>query len=772
MLIIGEFMFNRKYFILVFFIFLIALTSVSAQDISCDVVATQDLNELSVNDNVGQYADGAVIQDADQTADDLINLSECSSAVLQVNDNEGVICVRRDATNAADIYIESGNWGDIGYLKQYKTAGDYFSHAIVTSNGWIIGNGGVTDGSAFRQIESIASEMVVSNQITNDYLSRIYKIISRYSLGHFVIKAANGTYGVVFTNLYHVSKLQSGQYVLCPNVYSMSQKGYYDSSLNPVDAAIKQVYTDDYGVNRRNIMTYHWKLTTSSNGLSYSIDSYASNDDGKGVGRSTAYLADNVYYFNDFHSRNSIPLARDKLFLGNHVFDNSIEVFKLLTPAGACLVGDTVELKYQVNYIAHSNPMVQFALPEGFDFNSATVSKGNYRFDSNRIVVWNLNDCDRSNYITLSLKAVKSGQFDLYHSLDNNFVGSDKLFANDYGAVLSVNDVNKYYKGPERLNICLKDVNGNSIVGESVIININGVDYKKVSDDEGVASLAINLDSGEYLVKVSYNGRFGSDFKQVNVKVSATIGGNDIVKMFRNATQFYAKFIDTSGNPLANQAVTFNINGVFYTRNTDESGTAGLNINLRPGTYILTAYNPVNGEKKGFNITVKALICENHDIVKYYNNTTQYTAKVYNKDGSLAVGKNVTFNINGVFYNRTVDENGTVTLNINLNPGNYIVTAIFEGYGVGNKVAVKTVLLSDDLSMKFQDGSRFNATVLDGQGNPLANQTVIFNINGVFYNKTTADNGVASLNIRLLKGEYIITSMWNSYQVGNKIIIS
>lgn len=772
MLIIGEFMFNRKYFILVFFIFLIALTSVSAQDISCDVVATQDLNELSVNDNVGQYADGAVIQDADQTADDLINLSECSSAVLQVSDNEGVICVRRDATNAADIYIESGNWGDIGYLKQYKTAGDYFSHAIVTSNGWIIGNGGVTDGSAFRQIESIASEMVVSNQITNDYLSRIYKIISRYSLGHFVIKAANGTYGVVFTNLYHVSKLQPGQYVLCPNVYSMSQKGYYDSSLNPVDAAIKQVYTDDYGVNRRNIMTYHWKLTTSSNGLSYSIDSYASNDDGKGVGRSTAYLADNVYYFNDFHSRNSIPLARDKLFLGNHVFDNSIEVFKLLTPAGACLVGDTVELKYQVNYIAHSNPMVQFALPEGFDFNSATVSKGNYRFDSNRIVVWNLNDCDRSNYITLSLKAVKSGQFDLYHSLDNNFVGSDKLFANDYGVVLSVNDVNKYYKGPERLNICLKDVNGNSIVGESVIININGVDYKKVSDDEGVASLAINLDSGEYLVKVSYNGRFGSDFKQVNVKVSATIGGNDIVKMFRNATQFYAKFIDTSGNPLANHAVTFNINGVFYTRNTDESGTAGLNINLRPGTYILTAYNPVNGEKKGFNITVKALICENHDIVKYYNNTTQYTAKVYNKDGSLAVGKNVTFNINGVFYNRTVDENGTVTLNINLNPGNYIVTAIFEGYGVGNKVAVKTVLLSDDLSMKFQDGSRFNATVLDGQGNPLANQTVIFNINGVFYNKTTADNGVASLNIRLLKGEYIITSMWNSYQVGNKIIIS
>ena len=330
-MIVGEFMFNKKYFILVFFVFLIAITSVSAQD---DAVASQDLNELSFNDNVvldtntdaEHYADGGVRQDTGQTADDLINLSECSSAVLQVSDNEGVICVRRDAANAADIYIESGSWGDIGYLKQYKTSGGYFSHAIVTSNGWLIGNGGVTDGSVFRQIESIASEMVVTNQITNDYLSRIYKIISRYSLGHFVIKAADGTYGVVFSNLYHVSKLQPGQYVLCPNVYSMSQKGSYDSSLNPVDAAIKKVYTDSYGVNRRNIMTYHWKLTASSDGLSYGVDSYASNDDGRGVGRSTSNMADNVYYFSNFHSRNSIPLARGQFFNINDTFQTVIPV--------------------------------------------------------------------------------------------------------------------------------------------------------------------------------------------------------------------------------------------------------------------------------------------------------------------------------------------------------------------------------------------------------------------------------------------------------------
>ena len=70
-----------------------------------------------------------------------------------------------------------------------------------------------------------------------------------------------------------------------------------------------------------------------------------------------------------------------------------------------------------------------------------------------------------------------------------------------------------------------------------------------------------------------------------------------------------------------------------------------MNIRLRPGSYILTAYNNVTGEEKGFDITVKSLIVAN-DLTKYYLNATRFEATIYNKNGTLAINKNVTFKIN------------------------------------------------------------------------------------------------------------------------------
>lgn len=329
---------------------------------------------------------------------------------------------------------------------------------------------------------------------------------------------------------------------------------------------------------------------------------------------------------------------------------------------------------------------------------------------------------------------------------------------------LAVEDLEKYYGGSERLNATLKDGAGNPIANKTITFTVNGKKYNKTTDSNGFASLAIGLMPGTYDVTTMYGNM--SVYSKVVVKT--TIEGKDLVKMYKNETQFFATFLGADGKPLSNIDVTFNINGVFYTRQTNENGVARLNINLRPDVYILTAINSVTGESKGFNITVKSLI-ESNDLTKYYRNDSNFEVKIYNKDGTLAINKKVTFNINGVFYQKTTDSNGIARLGIALRPGNYIITTIVDGLDIGNNINVLSTLVTSDLSMKYLDGSNFTVQTLDGRGNPLAKQNISFNINGRFYYRVTDDEGMASLNIRLMPGEYIITSYWNDFEVGNTV---
>ena len=338
---------------------------------------------------------------------------------------------------------------------------------------------------------------------------------------------------------------------------------------------------------------------------------------------------------------------------------------------------------------------------------------------------------------------------------------------------LYVDDVVMIYHDGTRLVAKLTDYQGRPIVNDIIYFTINGKTYAKTTDDNGTVSMGLNLDSKVYTATVSYNESevYSKISKNVTVTINPTVISEDLVKMYQNDTRFYVKFIDSTGKALTKTTVKFNIHGVFYTKKTDKDGVADLGIMLRPGEYILTAYNPVTGEEKGFNITVKSLIVQS-DLTKYYLNASKFQATIYDKNGSLAVGKNVTFNINGVFYTKTTDSNGVVSLAINLRPGEYIITTMYEGLAVGNNIVVLPTLVTRDLNMTYGDGSNFTAQTLDGQGKPLANQNVTFNINGVFYNKVTNDNGVASLTMRLMSGKYIITSYWNDFQTGNTIIIS
>ena len=333
----------------------------------------------------------------------------------------------------------------------------------------------------------------------------------------------------------------------------------------------------------------------------------------------------------------------------------------------------------------------------------------------------------------------------IYHYTDGLATKTNNI---EVLSTIQANDVVKFFRNGTQYCAKFLDGCGSPLVNASVIFNINGVFYKKQTDDNGMAKLNINLRPGVYILTAMHPDAlmYGS-----NITVLSTILANDVVKFFRNGTQYCAKFLDGCGSPLVNASVTFNINGVLYKKQTDYEGVARLNINLFPGKYILTAMHP-DGLMYGYNITVLSTI-HGDDIVKFFRNGTQYCAKFLDGCGSPLVNASVIFNINGVFYKKQTDDNGMARLNIDLFPGEYILTAIhLNGEEKANIIKVLTTISAEDISLIENKSGVFVLKTHDGARN------VSITIDGVEYIVQTDDGGVATLNVSLSKGNHAVLS--------------
>ena len=320
--------------------------------------------------------------------------------------------------------------------------------------------------------------------------------------------------------------------------------------------------------------------------------------------------------------------------------------------------------------------------------------------------------------------------------------------------IISSKDLSMYYGNGSRYEVSVYNNDGiikyQDNAKSLVIFNINGMNYTKELVN-GKASIGINLNPGNYTITTFYPYADKITTKINNIEVLSTIQANDVVKFFRNGTQYYAKFLDGSGNPLVNGNVTFNINGVFYKKQTNASGIAKLNIALLPNEYILTAIHP-SGLMYGSNITVLSTVF-GEDIVKFFRNGTQYYAKFLDDFGNPLVNGNVTFNINGVLYEKQTDSEGIAKLNINLLPGEYILTAMhLNSEAKSNIIKVLTTISAEDISLIENKTGTLVIKTYDGA----ANVSVI--IDGVKYIVKTNKEGIATLNLSLSKGDHAVFS--------------
>ena len=267
---------------------------------------------------------------------------------------------------------------------------------------------------------------------------------------------------------------------------------------------------------------------------------------------------------------------------------------------------------------------------------------------------------------------------------------------------LEVTDLTKVYGTATPLRARLLTDEGYPIPGYGVQFRINGVDYTRCTDENGYASLNINLGIGSYPTRVSHD----NIVKNVNVRVTDKkapwLSLKNLVKTYGDSDPLKVGLF-YGANPLPNQTIEFTINGRTYNRTTDNTGYASLNINLIRGVYQCNVRSISDGEYGQVSgvvtVTVKAdTMIDATDVTKKFSDPGYFQCAVYDPWQRLNPCSAL-ITVNGVTYTRSTDAEGLIKLNIRLQPGTYVITAKFLGDELHNPSpeVKKTVVVKPDI---------------------------------------------------------------------------
>ena len=252
-----------------------------------------------------------------------------------------------------------------------------------------------------------------------------------------------------------------------------------------------------------------------------------------------------------------------------------------------------------------------------------------------------------------------------------------------------------------------KDASGNATV------NLDGVKVASVIIKNGAASLSLDkLNVGAHLVEVSYSGddKYAPLSKSAAMSVSnqstAKVKKNTLIAVDSTFTRmatdyfagerggfFYAILKDANGNVLKGKTVQIAVNGPIYNVVTDDSGRAGLQVNLMGAnvyTYALAFqgdddYNAALMASSKLTITKKPITIDasNKEFkakakkvlsVTLKTSKNPYDGKTYLKDG-----KKVTLNVGGTSYSAKI-KNGVAKFTLKLTKkGKYVAKITFDG---------------------------------------------------------------------------------------------
>ena len=331
--------------------------------------------------------------------------------------------------------------------------------------------------------------------------------------------------------------------------------------------------------------------------------------------------------------------------------------------------------------------------------------------------------------------------------------------------------------------IVLSDLNGALLKDKQIKFSIASNVSSVMTDNEGKAYLNLNLTPDVYILKAVFEG--DENYRPTSLQTKLYISSNstriyapELVKYYRNGTQFHVRLVDVLLNPISNEKIIILLENKKYNCTTDENGWTSLDIDLLPGDYDVECYYYGKSvDENSFNTTrirVLATI-SGRDEIKYFGDLPYLTIGFVDGAGNKINNTPFIIGIDGKNYYAQTDDRGLFNFDLNLNPGNHTISVIhpYDGLYGEYKLEILQTVFANDLVKIVNDNSKYSALFLDNNGSPLANTNVDIIINSLRFVFKTDNKGYVKLDMNFKPDSYLVTAinpMTGEY-IENKVVV-
>lgn len=456
----------------------------------------------------------------------------------------------------------------------------------------------------------------------------------------------------------------------------------------------------------------------------------------------------------------SIPINLDS---GNYniiSYFNGDEDFFEANDANTINVKTKVGIDISVNQNM-KNAVITFKLTKAIDEALNIIVNGNtYTVKAyNGRAVLSLNDLENGNYEVIA-----------------NLFNEEKYISNQTAFNFAINitqpnikssDMNTTDYSNELYSIKFTDMNNKNIVGKKVTFVLNGVTYTQTTDSNGTASIPINLETGVYDIQISFNG--DNDYFKTTKTSKINVEESAQAEISLTKTKESVN-IDIELSKQINDVINVSVNGKTYTVSV-VNGKGSLKLDNNATDYdVKIVSDKIKIESKP--ITTNEIEIVSEDFITYYKSGSEYQIKLLNnKQGES--GKTITFSLNGEIYKVETNANGTASINVNLDEGNYTVTIIYGDEIKSQKISViGTIAENKDLTKYYKGSEVYKVRIMGENGQAVgAGEAVVFKFNGKTYTCYTDSEGYAYLAISSKPKTYTITATYKDYKVSNKVVV-